>query len=69
MPDEMIKFLTLDRWGTANLDKWWKYMGMKLSLENGDEHLNLTSRRNGDGCRRDDDIDEAIVPVGITNRN
>ena len=37
MPDEMMNFLTLDRWGVANLDKWWKYMGMNLSLENGDE--------------------------------
>ena len=69
MPDEMIKLLTLDRWGAANLDKWWEKMELKLSLEKMGMNLNLTTRRNGDGCRRDDDIDEALVPVGITNRN
>ena len=31
MPDEWMKLLTLDRWGAANLDKWWKTMGMNSS--------------------------------------
>ena len=35
--------------GAANLDKWWKCMGMNLSLGNGDELELDVSRKNGEG--------------------
>ena len=44
-----MKFLTLDRWGAANLDKWWEKMEFNLSLEKMGMNLNFTSRKNGDG--------------------
>ena len=50
----MMKFLTLDRWGAANLDNGGKRMGMNLSLEKMRMNLNLTSRKNGGGGRRRD---------------
>ena len=37
MPDERMKLLTLDRWGSANLDKWWKKM----------DELELRERKEG----------------------
>ena len=44
MPDERMKLLTLDRWGTVNLDKWWKKMGTNLSLgEEIDEQMLMNS--------------------------
>ena len=36
-----MNLLTLDRWGAANLDKWWKKMGMNSS--SGEE----TEEKNG----------------------
>ena len=70
MPDEMMKFLTLDRWGRRQS---WQMVEMygdeNLSLGNGDELELDVSRKNGEGGRRDDDIAEDLVPVGITNRN
>jgi len=65
MPDERMNLLTLDRWGAANLDKWWKKMGMNSSSgeETDEKNGAVSSRKNGD------DIGKALVPVGITNRD
>ena len=41
MPDERMKLLTLDRWGTANLDKWWEKMGMISSWERGENRAKM----------------------------
>ena len=65
----MMKLLTLDRWGAANLDKWREKNGDELELgKNGDE-LELDEQekwRRGPSARC---IDESLAPVGITNRN
>ena len=65
----MMKLLTLDRWGAANLDKWREKNGDELELgKNGDE-LELDEQekwRRGPSARC---IHQYLDPVGITNRD
>ena len=56
----MMKLLTLDRWGAANLDKWREKNGDELELDEQEKWRRGPSYR----C-----IDESLAPVGITNRN
>ena len=53
IPFIFVKLLTLDSWGAANLDKWWKKMGMNSSSGEETEEKNggVSSRKNGDGAR------------------
>ena len=64
-----MKLLTLDRWGRCQSCQMVEINGDELELGKMVMNLNLTSRKNGEEGRRDDDIDEALAPVGITNRN
>ena len=65
----MMKLLTLDRWGAANLDKWREMKGDELELgKNGDE-LELDEQEKWRRGPSDLIIDESLAPVGITNRN
>ena len=65
----MMKFLTLDRWGAANLDNGGKRMGMNLSLERMGDELELDEQEKWRRGPSDLIIDESLAPVGITNRN
>ena len=70
MPDEMMKLLTLDRWGRCQSCQMVEINGDELELGKMVMNLNLTSRKNGEESRRDDVcIEESLAPVGITNRN
>ena len=66
MPDEIMKLLTLDRWGRCQSCQLVEINGDELELGKMVMNLNLTSRKNGEEGRRDDVcIEESLAPVGI----
>ena len=65
----MMKLLTLDRWGAANLDKWRDKNGDELELGKNVDELELDEQEKWRRGPSDLIIDESLAPVGITNRN